>query len=139
MFHPRGGFRLRWGGSGAGGAPGGLAEGGGGGRGFGRRPTTDGRAPSGGVSFVRARRPGTRLKDADKWNAAAQQEVAVFLRLPGIELPLIPTASRALHKLAERGKYRQDLAYALSPLTIILPPLAKREGDLPLLTQFFLE
>jgi DNA-binding NtrC family response regulator len=65
--------------------------------------------------------------------------LAGFLRLPGIELPLISTASRSLLKLAERGKYRPDLAYHLSSLTIVLPPLRKREGDLPFLAQFFLE
>lgn len=85
------------------------------------------------------RPPAVLLQDADRLSDGAQQELAGFLRLPGIELPLISTASRSLQRLAQRGKFRQDLAYSLSPLTILLPPLSKREGDLPLLAQFFLE
>ena len=85
------------------------------------------------------RPPAILLKDVDRLPSDAQQELAGFLRLPEIELPLISTAGRSLSKLAERGKFRQDLAYHLSSLTILLPPLRKREGDLPLLAQFFLE
>lgn len=85
------------------------------------------------------RPPAILLKDADRLPADAQQELAGFLRLPGVELPLISTAKRSLAKLAKRGKFRVDLAYSLSPLTIQLPPLSERDGDLPLLAQFCLE
>lgn len=85
------------------------------------------------------RPPAILLKDADRLPADAQQELAGFLRLPGVELPLISTAKRSLARLAKREKFRADLAYILSPLTIQLPPLCDREGDLPLLAQFFLE
>ena len=85
------------------------------------------------------RPPAILLKDADRLPADAQQELAGFLRLPGVELPLIATATRSLAKLAKRERFRPDLAYRLSPLTIQLPPLSEREGDLPLLAQFFLE
>ncbi len=85
------------------------------------------------------RPPAILLKDVDHLPVDAQQELAGFLRLPGVELPLIATATRSLARLAKRGKFRSDLAYSLSPLTIQLPPLGEREGDLPLLAQFFLE
>ena len=85
------------------------------------------------------RPPAILLKDADRLPADAQQELAGFLRLPGVELPLIATATRSLARLAKRGKFRVDLAYSLSPFTIQLPRLSEREGDLPLLAQFFLE
>lgn len=85
------------------------------------------------------RPPAILLKYADRLPADAQQELAGFLRLPGVELPLIATATRSLARLAKRGKFRPDLAYRLSPLTIQLPPLSEREGDLPLLAHFFLE
>jgi DNA-binding NtrC family response regulator len=39
----------------------------------------------------------------------------------------------------EQGKFRQDLAFELSTLTIAIPPLAKRRVDIPLLAQHFLE
>lgn len=85
------------------------------------------------------RQPAILLRDADRLSESAQQELAGFLRLPGMELPLISTATRSLARLAKRGKFRSDLAFSLSPLTIPLPPLSQREGDLPLLAQFFLE
>lgn len=85
------------------------------------------------------RPPALLLKDADRLPPDAQQELAGFLRLPGVELPLIVTAARSLTGLARRDKFRQDLAHSLSPLTIRLPPLRERAADLPLLAQFFVE
>ena len=85
------------------------------------------------------RPPAILLKDVDRLPADAQQELAGFLRLPGVELPLIATAKRSLARLAKRGKFRRELACLLSPFTIELPPLSEREGDLPLLAQHFLE
>jgi DNA-binding NtrC family response regulator len=41
--------------------------------------------------------------------------------------------------VSAKGKFRRDLAYALGTLTIVLPPLAKRREDIPLLAQHFLE
>jgi DNA-binding NtrC family response regulator len=41
--------------------------------------------------------------------------------------------------LAAKGKFRRDLAYELSTLTIKLPRLASRREDIPLLAQHFLE
>src|SRR6185295_7677984 len=66
------------------------------------------------------RPPAILLKDADRLPGDAQQELAGFLRLPGVELPLIATATRSLARLAKRGKFRMDLAYSLSPFTIQL-------------------
>ena len=85
------------------------------------------------------RPPAILMKDVDRLPENAQQELAGFLRLPGVELPLISTAARSLARLAKRGKFRGDLAYWLAPLTIQLAALSEREGDLPLLAQFFLE
>ena len=49
------------------------------------------------------------------------------------------TAAEPLAELARRGKFRDDLAAALSTIVIELPPLAQRRDDLPLLAQLFLE
>lgn len=99
------------------------------------------------TSFLRRReewkglaRPGTLLLlEADRLTEIAQQELAGFLNLPGVELLVLATASRSLSRLAQRGKFRSDLACALSTLFITLPPLAGRQADVPLLAQFFLE
>jgi DNA-binding NtrC family response regulator len=85
------------------------------------------------------RPPALLLTDVDQLRPDAQQELAGFLLLPGVELQTISTAARSLHKLAARGRFRQDLAFALSTFTLTVPPLAKRLEDLALLAQYFLE
>ncbi|WP_254510448.1 sigma 54-interacting transcriptional regulator [Anatilimnocola floriformis] len=90
-----------------------------------------------GTTFRRP--PALLLTDVDQLRADAQQELAGFLLLPGVELQTISTASRSLHKLAARGRFRQDLAFALSTFTLNAPPLSKRLEDVPLLAQYFLE
>ncbi|MCP4456961.1 MAG: hypothetical protein GY816_02880, partial [Cytophagales bacterium] len=42
-------------------------------------------------------------------------------------------------QMIEENHFRQDLIYRLNTITINLPPLRKRLGDIPLLSNFFLE
>jgi transcriptional regulator of acetoin/glycerol metabolism len=87
-----------------------------------------------------AERPPTALLlNVDRLKADAQQELVGFFQLPGIELHSLATARASLQRLAAKGKFRRDLALALSTLTIALPPLHKRAEDVPLLAQHFLE
>ena len=65
--------------------------------------------------------------------------MAGFLTLPGFELHTVATAETPLLDLAEQGRFRADLAHALSTLVIDMPPLAARSEDIPLLCQFFVE
>ncbi len=62
----------------------------------------------------------------------------------GAEIPIpvnvrfIAATHRELKKDVERGDFRQDLFYRLNVITIKLPSLAERPGDIPLLAHYFL-
>jgi hypothetical protein len=85
------------------------------------------------------RPPAALLLQVDRLRESAQHELAGFLALPDVEVHTLATSRVPLSRLATRGKFRRELAYALSTLTIGLPPLKSRSGDVPLLAQFFLE
>lgn len=51
---------------------------------------------------------------------------------------LIVTSGMDPRDAVERGLMREDLFYALSALTIPMPPLCERSGDIPALSQFVL-
>ena len=51
---------------------------------------------------------------------------------------LIVTCGMDSRDAVERGLMREDLFYALSALTIPIPPLCERSGDIPALSQFVL-
>src|SRR5262245_22581274 len=51
---------------------------------------------------------------------------------------VIGATNKPLRELAEQGSFRSDLYYRLSVLTIDLPPLRERMGDVELLAQHFL-
>jgi len=84
-------------------------------------------------------RPAALLIDVDRLSPTAQQELAGFLQLPSVELHTLATARASLMRLSAKGRFRSDLAHALSTLAIRLPPLASRQGDIPLLAQHFVE
>ncbi len=85
-------------------------------------------------------RPGTLLLHrVDDLSADLQVELAAFIVRRPQPWRLIATAAESLLELARRGKFRDDLAAALSTLVIELPPLNARRDDLPLLAQLLLE
>ena len=51
---------------------------------------------------------------------------------------IVAAASKDLRKEAEEERFRSDLYYRLGVIPINLPPLRDREGDIPLLIQYFL-
>jgi DNA-binding NtrC family response regulator len=55
-----------------------------------------------------------------------------------VDVRVISATHRDLPQMTRDGLFRQDLYYRLNVLSIDVPPLREREGDLPLLAQYFL-
>ncbi len=53
------------------------------------------------------------------------------------DLRLIATTNRDLDQMAQKGKFRSDLLYRLRSLSLELPPLRQRPGDIKALVFFY--
>ncbi len=56
-----------------------------------------------------------------------------------VDVRVIVATNKNLKKLVEQEKFRQDLYYRINVVSINLPPLRDRPGDIPLLAEHFLE
>lgn len=56
-----------------------------------------------------------------------------------INVRVIAATNRSLRDLVAEGKFRSDLYYRLSTVTIRIPPLRERAEDIPILTNAFLQ
>ncbi|KLN59667.1 hypothetical protein WH96_16640 [Kiloniella spongiae] len=67
----------------------------------------------------------------------------IFRRVGGtkeikVNVRVISATNRHLEDMVSTGSFREDLYYRLNVLSIILPPLRQRKGDIPLLTRHFI-
>jgi transcriptional regulator with GAF, ATPase, and Fis domain len=54
-----------------------------------------------------------------------------------VNVRVIAATNRDLEQLSKSGQYRLDLFYRLNVFPVHLPALREREGDIPLLAQYF--
>lgn len=71
------------------------------------------------------------LEDRKITRLGANDELSINVRL-------VAATNADLQKNVEDGKFREDLFYRLNVVTIYLPPLRERQGDIPLLMEHFL-
>lgn len=55
-----------------------------------------------------------------------------------VDVRVVATTNRNLHEEVRASRFRQDLFFRLKVVTVTLPPLRERHGDIPILVDYFL-
>jgi transcriptional regulator with PAS, ATPase and Fis domain len=71
-------------------------------------------------------------------------EEKTFKRVGGlsdvrVDVRVIAASNRYLEQEVKAGKFREDLFYRLHVMPVTLPPLRERQGDVPLLAQYYID
>jgi len=56
-----------------------------------------------------------------------------------VDIRVIASTNREVAEAVRSGLLRQDLYFRINVVTLAIPPLAQRKGDIPLLAQYFLQ
>lgn len=56
-----------------------------------------------------------------------------------IDVRLICATNMGLHEMIRKNEFRQDLLYRINTIEITLPPLRERKGDIPVISEHFLQ
>lgn len=65
-------------------------------------------------------------------------EVLGSSRTKTVDTRVICATNKNLHDMVAMGTFREDLLYRINLITLHLPPLRERQGDIPLLVNFFI-
>lgn len=66
-------------------------------------------------------------------------EVLGSSRNKTVDTRVVCATNKNLHEMVGAGTFREDLLYRINLITIHLPPLRERKGDIPLLVNFFID
>lgn len=64
-------------------------------------------------------------------------EVLGSSRTKTVDVRVVCATNRPLEEMVGKGSFREDLLYRINLITVRLPPLRERPGDIPLLVDFF--
>ncbi|MFC0187253.1 sigma 54-interacting transcriptional regulator [Fictibacillus aquaticus] len=60
-------------------------------------------------------------------------------RLIPVDVRIIAATNRNVHRMVNKGEFREDLFYRLNVIPILLPPLRSRKEDIIALTDYFIQ
>jgi DNA-binding NtrC family response regulator len=56
-----------------------------------------------------------------------------------IDVRVVAATNKDIQRMVDEGKFREDLWFRLNVVPVVVPPLADRRGDIPLLAHYFLK